>query len=183
MNNLPEPVIPNLIKPGLKVLFIGINPGLQSAALGHHFASHSNRFWRFLANSGLTPEQYRGVEDFRLLDLDYGITNIVSRPSAAASELTPHEFRVGAVTLKELLLQYQPRVAVSVGKVVYQYFSGKKDFQWGRQELSVLPGMIDFVLPNPSGLNRMSFQEQVHYYRELKDIIERDVNGRATVLS
>lgn len=166
-----EPVLPNLIQPGLKLLFVGINPGLRSAAIGHHFAGHSNRFWPFLAASGLTPGKLTALQDAHLLSYGYGITNIVPRPSAAAAELTPAELRIGAEELRGLLRQHQPKVAAYLGKVVYQYLSGQKDFSWGEQPKRVVPEVIDFVLPNPSGLNRMKPNEQLSYYLQLKTLI------------
>jgi len=161
-------VLPNLIKTDLKILFVGINPGLRSAAIGHHFAGHSNRFWRFLFDSGLTPSKLRGEEDVKLLDLGYGITNIVARPSTAAAELTPEEFRQGAIILLQLISDIRPRIVACLGKDIYRYLSGKTKSDWGKQNPPVMEGVIDFILPNPSGLNRMPIPEQLEYYLELK---------------
>ena len=175
-----KPVLPDLIAKELKILFIGINPGLRSAAIGHHFAGHSNRFWRLLTDSRLTPVLYQATEDQGILELGYGITNIVPRPSAAASELTAAEFQAGAAVLRKLILRYQPFVAAYVGKVVYQSLAGRREFAWGRQNESLFPGVIDFVLPNPSGLNRMPYPEQLKYYIALQTLISklRDSNPR-----
>jgi double-stranded uracil-DNA glycosylase len=171
MNN-NEPVVPNLVREGLKVLFVGFNPGLRTAEIGHHFAGHSNRFWRFLAASGLTPYQFAATEDVRLLELGYGITNIVARPSAAAAELSRDELREGAVVLRSLIGQYRPKVAAYFGKVIYQHLSGRKDIEWGLQDSSVVDRVIDFVVPNPSGLNRMPVEDQLRYYGELKGLVD-----------
>lgn len=165
--------LPNLIKPGLKILFVGINPGTRSAEVGHHFAGRSNRFWKFLFESGLTPVKYDGFHDYELLDLGYGITNIVPRTTATAAELTPAELKEGALVLREIIREYKPRIAVYLGKVIYQYLSKRKNFGWGIQEVSLETGVIDFVLPNPSGLNRMPIPEQLEMYRELKMVKER----------
>jgi TDG/mug DNA glycosylase family protein len=161
-------VLPNLVKTDLKILFVGINPGLRSAAIGHHFAGHSNRFWRFLFDSGLTPNKLRGEEDAKLLDFDYGITNIVARPSAAAAELTPEEFRQGAIILLQLIKDIYPRIVAYLGKDIYRYLSGKAKSDWGKQDPPMVDGVIDFILPNPSGLNRMPIPEQLEFYLELK---------------
>ena len=95
---ISELVIPNLLADNLKILFMGINPGLRSAAIGHHFAGHSNRFWRLLVDSGLTSERLTAEQDFRFLELHYGITNIVPRSTATAAEITRSEFEAGAAS-------------------------------------------------------------------------------------
>jgi TDG/mug DNA glycosylase family protein len=158
----------DLLQPHLKILFIGINPGLRSGATGHHFAGRSNRFWRFLAEAGFTPSKYEAAKDFQLLDLDYGITNIVSRVTATAAELAPAELRAGAEHLLAVLQEYQPTVAAYLGKVVYRYVARRSHFAWGCQAESLVPEVIDFVMPNPSGLNRMPLPEQLELYRELR---------------
>jgi TDG/mug DNA glycosylase family protein len=160
--------VPDLLRPGLTILFIGINPGLTSGATGHHFAGRSNRFWRFLAETGLTPAKYRPEQDFQLLDLGYGITNIVPRVTATAAELTPAELRAGAARLLTVLEEYRPLIAAYLGKVVYQYVIRSHKLEWGRQALPAVAGIIDFVMPNPSGLNRMPIAEQLELYRQLR---------------
>jgi TDG/mug DNA glycosylase family protein len=160
--------VPDLLQVDLKVLFIGINPGLRSGATGHHFAGRSNRFWRFLAEAGFTPAKLDFTQDFQLLDLGFGITNIVPRVTATAAELTPAELRAGAARLVALLQEYRPTIAAYLGKVVYQYVARRPRFAWGRQIEPVVPEVIDFVMPNPSGLNRMLISEQLALYRELR---------------
>jgi TDG/mug DNA glycosylase family protein len=162
--------VPDLLRPGLKILFIGINPGIRSGATGHHFAGRSNRFWRLLAEAGFTTGQYEAAEDFLLLDLGYGITNIVPRVTATAAELTPAELRSGAARLMTVIREYRPVVAAYLGKVVYQYLTRRPKFFWGRQAEPAVAGTIDFVLPNPSGLNRMPLSEQLALFRELKAV-------------
>ena len=119
----------------------------------------------------MTPFKLEAVADRRLLEFDYGITNIVPRPSATAAELSPSELKAGALVLLELIREYRPKTVAYLGKISYQYLSGRKDFSWGKQEVGVVDGVIDFVLPNPSGLNRMPFAEQLGYYRELEQAI------------
>ncbi len=149
-------------------MFVGINPGIRSAEVGHHFAGRSNRFWKFLFESELTPIKYDAFHDYELMDFGYGITNIVPRTTATAAELNPAELREGALILFELIKKYKPGIAAYLGKVIYQYLSGRKDFSWGMQETPLEKGVVDFVLPNPSGLNRMPIPEQLEMYRELK---------------
>ncbi|MGL5514568.1 MAG: mismatch-specific DNA-glycosylase, partial [Sporomusa sp.] len=92
--------VPDIIALNLRILFIGFNPGLRSAETGHHFAGHSNKFWKLLAAAGLTPYQFKPDEDGKLLALGLGITNIVARPSRAASEITREEYLAGREVLQ-----------------------------------------------------------------------------------
>src|SRR3954463_13686409 len=102
--------IPDLIAPDLKVLFVGINPGLYSAAVRHHFGRPGNRFWPTLFNAGFTPRLLRPSEERELLTLGYGITNVVARATAAADELKHDEFIVGAKILEKKVKRYRPRI-------------------------------------------------------------------------
>jgi TDG/mug DNA glycosylase family protein len=164
--------VPDLLKPNLKIIFVGINPGTRSGETGHHFAGKSNRFWRFLAEAGLTPERIDPFKDFQMLELGYGITNIVARTTAAAADLHPAELRRGAERLLSVIAEYRPKIVTYLGKVVYQYLAKQSKFEWGLQATSVVPGVVDFVAPNPSGLNRMPIPEQLEKYRELKRLVE-----------
>lgn len=164
-----------MVRPGLKILFVGINPGLRSAEIGHNFASHSNRFWRFLYQSGLTPIQYDTLHDRDLLDLGYGITNIVPRSTATAAELTRSEFERGGEILRSLLSEYQPRIAAYLGKDILRALARERlssHFDWGRQPHNTIANVADFVLPNPSGLNRMPLAQQLQFYIELKKLMD-----------
>jgi len=162
-----ELVVPDLVAPGLEILFVGINPGLRSAELGHHFAGHSNRFWKLLHGAGFTLVKFSPFEDAKLLSLGYGITNIVSRTTATAAELAKEEFCTGAEVLKELIITYRPKIVAYLGKDVYRHRSLQKNFTWGVQPVELITGVIDFVAPNPSGLNRMSYEEQLGQYQKL----------------
>lgn len=161
----------DIIGPGLAILFIGFNPGARSATTGHHFAGYSNRFWKLLAAASLTPRQFRPEEDGDLLALGFGITNIVARPTRAAAEITSDEFRLGRDELRKKLAFWRPRVACYAGIGVYREFAGRKEVACGLQSQSVVPEIIDFVVPSPSGLNRPPFGEQLGYYQELRRLI------------
>jgi double-stranded uracil-DNA glycosylase len=163
-----ELIIPNLLSDHLKILFVGINPGLRSAAVGHHFAGYSNRFWRLLADSGLTEQRLTAAQDSCLLNYDFGITNIVARSSANAAELSRTEFEAGAEVFLALIQQHRPRIIAYLGKDSYRYVGKKRNFSWGIQPSSVFTFSLDFVLPNPSGLNRMPYQEQLYWYQQVK---------------
>src|SRR5256885_15346100 len=107
--------IRDVIGPGLRVLFVGINPGLYSGATGHHFARPGNRFWKALHGAGFTDREYSPFEDHSLLEAGIGITNMVARTTAAADELTPEELRAGARTLERKVRRYGPAVVAGVG--------------------------------------------------------------------
>lgn len=164
--------VPDVLAPGLRILFIGFNPGMRSAETGHHFAGHSNRFWKLLFASGLTPRQLRPEEAGTLPQYGYGITNIVSRPTRAAAEITKDEYRQGREELKVKLSRYRPCIAAYAGIGVYQEFSARKEVACGQQSEAMVEGIIDFVLPSPSGLNRMLFDDQLQYYLSLRQLAE-----------
>jgi TDG/mug DNA glycosylase family protein len=107
--------LPDVLAPGLDVLFCGINPSLMSAERGHHFARPGNRFWPAVHLAGLTPRRFTPDEDRSLLDLGIGITNVVDRPTRAAAELTVDELRTGAAALAGLVAEYRPRVLAVLG--------------------------------------------------------------------
>jgi TDG/mug DNA glycosylase family protein len=160
--------IPDHLRAGLKIIFIGFNPSLRSGETGHHYANPSNRFWKVLHEAGLSPRRYRPEEDDKLLEIGFGLTNIAARPTRSAAEITREEYRQGRELLREKLEKYRPRAACFVGKGVYEAFSGKSGVGWGAQEGPVVPGVIDFVAPSSSGLVRMKREEIVEIYRGLK---------------
>jgi double-stranded uracil-DNA glycosylase len=159
--------IPDHLQEGLDIIFIGFNPSIMSGETGHHYANPTNRFWKILHQSGLTPRLYRTEEDGDLIGLGYGMTNIVERPTKDASEITKDEYEEGRILLKEKLERYKPRVACFVGKGVYQQFAKKKKVPWGWQEESVVEEVRDFVAPSSSGLVRMKVEEIADIYRRL----------------
>jgi len=155
------------LKKDLDIVFIGFNPSIRSGETGHHYANPNNRFWRILYEAGLTSRKYDPVEDATLVEIGYGLTNIVSRPTKAADEITKEEYRNGREELKAKLTHYRPKIACFVGKGVYQEYSGKKRLVWGVQEEPVIEGIIDFVAPSSSGLVRMKQDEIVQIYQKL----------------
>jgi TDG/mug DNA glycosylase family protein len=141
-----------VIGPGLKVLFCGINPGLYSAATGFHFARPGNRFWPALHAAGFTPRLFHPSENQRLLELGYGLTNLVNRATAAADELSPAELAAGGKVLTAKVRRFQPRVVAFVGMGAYRSAFGRPRATLGRQA-APLEGAEVWVLPSPSGLN------------------------------
>lgn len=144
--------VPDVIAPGLKVLFVGINPGLYSGAVGHHFARPGNRFWPVLHNAGFTPRQLSPAEEQELLKYGYGITNIVNRTTAVATELDQEELQAGGKRLIAKIKRNQPRIAAILGVQAFRIAFGKPKARFGPQEERIGSSRI-WVLPNPSGLN------------------------------
>jgi TDG/mug DNA glycosylase family protein len=144
--------IPDVAAPGLSVLFAGINPGLYSAATGYHFARPGNRFWPALHLSGFTDRLLRPHEQQQLLAFGLGITNVVARATARASELTPEEIHAGGRLLTAKVAMLRPRWLAVVGITVYRTAFGRPGATEGPQPGTV-GGSRVWVLPNPSGLN------------------------------
>ncbi len=165
-----NPIIDHL-KPNLDILFVGFNPSIRSAETGHHFANPNNRFWTILHQAGITPRKFHPTEDIKLLDLGYGLTNIVPRPTKAAQEITKEEYLEGRAALIDKIKFSQPKVVCFVGKGVYLEYCGKRESSWRTQETSVVPGTLDFVAPSSSGLVRMKIEEIVKIYSELPKIV------------
>jgi TDG/mug DNA glycosylase family protein len=162
----------DLLKPGLELLFCGYNPSLRSGLSGHHYAHPGNRFWRVLYAAGVTDRMYLPEDDGRLLDLGIGFTNLASRPTRRADELTREEIWAGAAALLAKLERYKPRAVAYTGIGIYRWFRATSKVGWGVQEDAAVPGVADVVVPSPSGLNRMSFEELVDHYRVLTSFLE-----------
>lgn len=144
-------VVPDLVADDLDLLLCGINPGLWTAWSGHHFGRPGNRFWKALHLAGLTPRLLRPDEQDELLALGIGITNVVPRTTAAASELTPREIRAGGERLAGLVARVRPGVVVVLGIGVYRTAFGHPRATLGRQP-DLIAGTPVWVVPNPSGL-------------------------------
>lgn len=142
----------DVIAPGLHVLFVGINPGLYSAATGHHFARPGNRFWPALHAAGFTPRLLQASEQGELLRLGCGVTNLVNRATASAAELAAHEFIAGRRRLAAKLRRFRPRVVAFLGVGAYCHAFSLKRATVGPQP-GEFEGAAVWVLPNPSGLN------------------------------
>ncbi len=144
--------VPDIIAPGLKVLFCGINPGLYTAAVGHHFARPGNRFWPALHAAGFTDRLLSPYEEQELLKSGCGITNIVSRATTAAAEVRRDELTEGRRILEEKIARYRPACVAVVGLDAYRKAFDQPKAQLGRQD-GDLHGTIIWLLPNTSGLN------------------------------
>jgi TDG/mug DNA glycosylase family protein len=144
--------VPDVIAPGLLVLFCGINPGLWSGAVGHHFARPGNRFWPALHLAGFTPRRLAPDEEQELLAAGLGITNLVERASAGADELSADELRAGAAALEVKVRRLAPRMVAFLGIGAYRSAFGRPAAAVGEQPERIAGARV-WLLPNPSGLN------------------------------
>ena len=161
--------MPDVIAPNLRVLFCGINPGLYTAAIGHHFGRPGNRFWPALFGAGFTPRLFSPWEEHELLTLGIGITNMVERTSATAVEVSTEEFIAGGARLSRIAIAMKPRVIAFLGIGAY-----RSAFQRPKAALGLQPERIGttalWVLPSPSGLNaNHQLPDLITLFRELRD--------------
>ena len=165
---MPDKPLPDVIAPGLDVLFCGINPSLMSAERGHHFARPGNRFWPAIHLAGLTPRRLDPGEDRHLLGYGLGVTNVVDRPTRTAAELSGAELRAGAEALERLVARYRPRVLAVLGITAWREGFGRPKAGIGRQPERV-GGADTWVVPNPSGLNaHFQLPDLARVYRQLR---------------
>ncbi len=143
--------VPDVIAKNLNVLFCGINPGLYSAAVGHHFAGPGNLFWPTIHRAGLTPRLFTAFDEPEMAALGFGITNLVPRASKDAEDLTKEELRAGAKTVKRKARKFKPRFLAVLGLAAYRTAFEKTKAQVGYQD--AVGDTKVYLLPNPSGLN------------------------------
>ena len=179
------------IGPGLRVLFVGINPGVRSAITGHHFAGYSNRFWKLLWEAQLIAERITYLDDDRLAEWGYGITNLVPRPSPGIDDLRPAEYVDGWTALERKIRRFRPSIVALVGVTLYRAIRPllANDNGAGRVPVPALavglrPETIHearvFVLPNPSGRNaNFSYAEMLSAFKGLRrEVLKAEREGR-----
>ena len=166
--------LPDYLRPGLELVLVGINPGLRSAEVGHHFAGPTNRFWDLLYDSGITPRRLSYEEDSLVLDFGIGITNIADRPTRSTADLGKEDFLRGRRALARKMTRFRPACIGFVGLTAYREFRGSRSpVQCGFQE-QLIEGADVFVLPNPSGRNaHYSYQDMLRSWRELARRLRR----------
>jgi TDG/mug DNA glycosylase family protein len=165
--------VPDVIAGGLNVLFCGINPGLWSGAVGHHFARPGNRFWKLLHISGFTTELLSPFEDCRLLVHGIGITNLVERATASATEIHRDELRQGAERLGRKLQRFRPKVLAVLGIGAYRTAFDRPHATIGEQPETADVSRI-WLLANPSGAQaRYQMDEMVLHLRMLRQEVGR----------
>ena len=155
----------------MRVLFVGINPGIRSAAIGHHFAGYSNRFWHLLCESGLVPERIGTEDDGRLAEWGYGVTNLIPRATPGIDTLRPDEYVAGVRVLRRKIRRWRPQVVAFVGVTLFRAVFDRP------AGTPVVPGLQPelleearvFVLPNPSGRNaNFSYEEMLAAFSDLR---------------
>jgi double-stranded uracil-DNA glycosylase len=162
------PGLPDILAPNLRVVFCGINPGLKSATLGHHFAGRGNRFWKTIHLAGFTSEEIVPENSALILADRCGLTTAVQRATSRADELSRDEFECAASGLSAKIAHYSPRYVAFLGKPAFSAIFGRKLVSWGKQDV-LLGGSKTWVLPNPSGLNRsFGLDQLVRAYTELR---------------
>jgi len=169
--------VADVVRPGLELLLVGINPGLISARERAHFANPANPFWALLHDSGLIPLRLKPGEQRRLLDFGIGITNLVARESAGVSDLSPEDFAKGREELRRKIQRLKPRIVAFVGVSAFRQFALARGPLRCGEQAGELHGARVFVLPNPSGRNaHFSRAEMLAAFRELARIVRSRVS-------
>lgn len=163
-------MIEDILEPGLRVVFCGINPGKSSSHRGFHFAHPGNRFWKVIHLAGFTTRQLKPEEEKTLLDTRCGITMLVTRPTVQANEVKREELHRGGRELVVKMESYQPAALAVLGKQACEQAFSVRGIHWGKQPQKIGETEI-WVLPNPSGLNRASLDALVTAYKELDDAL------------
>jgi double-stranded uracil-DNA glycosylase len=172
-SRIPRP-LPDRVGPGLRLLFVGINPGLVSASAGHYYANPRNTFWRLLHEAGLTSVRLRPAEEGRLLSFGFGLTDIVKRPSRGAADLTPADYATGRQRLIRLVKRLKPRATCFNGKTAFEGYFGTGMFRGFGPQRVRLGGIPVFVLPSTSPANAtLSLSVKRRYFRALKTWLGR----------
>jgi TDG/mug DNA glycosylase family protein len=170
--------VPDIIAPHLQVLFCGINPSVYSAVVGHHFARPGNRFWPTLHRAGFTPWLFKPEDEYELLTLGYGITNIFEQATVAAADLTADELAGGGERLRAKVHHYQPRFLAILGISAYRLAFNQPRAVLGQQSDTIGTTQL-YILPNPSGLNaHFTPNDLARVYGEFRQTIEATF-GRA----
>lgn len=165
--------VPDHLRAGLKLVIVGINPGLRSGASGHHYASPVNHFWPLLYDAGLVPEPFTYADDFRMPDYGIGLTNLVERTTRQASELNAAEMKAGAERLRAKLLAIRPAIVCFNGKGIYEVFAARKKVDLGLQPEKLGDSLL-FVMPSSSP-RTAAYQRlaKLAYLKQLKELVDQ----------
>jgi TDG/mug DNA glycosylase family protein len=169
--SLPQSPLPDYLEPNLRILFVGINPGIRSATLGHHYAGHSNRFWKLLFEAKLVPERLTYRDDSRLPKWGIGLTNLVARATAGVESLTAADYEAGRLVLLRKVRRYRPRVVALLGLTLYPILfpmeAKQTPMTLGLQSVALHQSSVA-LLPNPSGRNAFySFETMLTAFCQL----------------
>jgi len=166
VTNPPVPALPDVLAPGLDIVFCGINPGIRSASAGHHFANPRNDFWRLLAGSGLTPRLLHPSEQWTMLELGYGLTNAAHRTTKGSGDLRRGDFADAALRLERVAAELAPQFLAFVGKTAYEGAFRERP-ALGLQERRLAATRL-FVLPSTSPANAaVPYEERLRWFRKL----------------
>jgi mismatch-specific thymine-DNA glycosylase len=169
--------LPDYLRNGLRVIFVGCNPGERSVRLGHYYAGRGNQFWPLLYGAGIIPEPIDYQDDRRLLEFGVGLTDLVKRPTRGIEEIGREDYAEGRVLLSQKMDAHRPRVLAFNGKTAYEKFSGRKCRLGLQGEL--LYGARVFVLPSTSGRNTSADKSvKLRYFRRLGQLLA-DLDGRS----
>ena len=169
------PPLRDRIRLPVRVLLVGINPGVRSSQVGHHFAGPSNRFWKLLYESRLVPEPIGFADDDRLPEWGIGITNLIPRPTPGIDTLRPEEYVAGAKTLRRKIRRVKPEMVAFVGVTLFRSVFGRRPGQSVELGLQAerIEGARVFVLPNPSGRNaNFSYGQMLDAFVRLRRAME-----------
>jgi TDG/mug DNA glycosylase family protein len=168
-----EPILPDILAPGLDVIFVGAAPSHSSADIGHYYAGPTNKFWLMLYQAGFTPRLYRSEEDADVLRCGVGLTGIYKHLSTSANHLLPTPTEQLRAALREKLLHYAPRIVCYNGKDVYQLATGRVCMDWGEQEERLGDSRV-FVVYSSSARADFWGRERLALYRELKSLVDTE---------
>jgi double-stranded uracil-DNA glycosylase len=173
----------DVLTPNPRVLFVGINPSLRSAQVGHHFASPGNPFWRLLHAARIVPVPLACEEDQRLSEFGLALTNLCARATRVASELHRDELERGKRVLARKISGLKPEVVAFVGISIYRTFFGRAGSAGAGAKPEEILGAHVFVLPNPSGLNAAfpGFRHKLIWFERLREFIEANTTPRGTL--
>ena len=175
-----EQDVPDYLRPGLKLVIVGINPGIRSGAARRHYAFRGNHFWPLMYNSGLLPIPLTHENDERVLEFDIGLTNLVDRTTRGMEDLTWEEMVAAGDVLRAKMLKYRPKVVCFNGMGIYQAFAGsKKRIELGLQP-ETLDGILLYVVPSSSGRTAAyQMDAKLSFYKDLRALVDRVSSGAA----
>lgn len=169
--------LPDYLRPNLRLVFVGFNPGTRSAEIGHYYAGRGNLFWPLLYEAGLIPEPITYTEDARVLEFGIGLTDLVKRSTPSSGDLTTAEARAGGPVLERKLLDHQPRVVCFNGKGVYAWYSRQQTVLLGPQDTPIGTSRV-FVVSSTSARNgRFSRVEKADAFRALARFIDTQADA------
>ncbi len=163
--------LPDYLRPKMKLILIGFNPGERSARVGHYYAGRGNQFWPLLYDSGIVPEPLECRDDKRLIEFGIGLTDLVKRPTRGIEDITRQEFAEGRIVLAQKIEQYAPRVVAFNGKLAYEKFA-QRACKAGLQKEKLYGAQV-FVLPSTSGQNAVGRWPKLRYFRQLAAVLKR----------